>query len=37
MAVRDLAISRGASTLIFDPNLIIEHPTDNYRNMERSV
>ena len=34
MAVRDLAISRGASTLIFDPNLIIEHPSDNYRDMD---
>jgi len=33
MAVRDLAISRGASTLIFDPNLIIENPSDNYRDM----
>jgi hypothetical protein len=34
MAVRDLAISRGASTLIFDPNLIIEKPSDNYRDMD---
>lgn len=33
MAVRDLALSRGASTLIFDPNLIHEHPTDNTRDM----
>jgi ParB family chromosome partitioning protein len=34
MAVRDLAISRGASTLIFDPNIIIEVPEYNTRDME---
>ena len=33
MAVRDLALSRGASTLIFDPLLIQEHPNDNTRDM----
>jgi len=34
MAVRDLALSRGASTLIFDPLLIQEHLNDNTRDME---
>ena len=33
MAVRDLALSRGASTLIFDPLLIHENPSDNTRDM----
>ena len=33
MAVRDLALSRGASTLIFDPLLIQENPSDNTRDM----
>ena len=33
MAVRDLALSRGASTLVFDPLLIQEHPNDNTRDM----
>ena len=34
MAVRDLAISRGASTLIFNPNIIEEVPEYNTRDME---
>ena len=34
MAVRDLALSRGASTLIFDPLLIQENPADNTRQMD---
>lgn len=34
MAIRDLAISRGASTLIFDPRTILENPQDNTREME---
>ena len=31
--VRDLAVSRGASTLIFDPHIIIEDPLYNTRDM----
>src|SRR3990167_10992737 len=34
MAVRDLAISRGASTLIFDPSFIQENSCDNTRDMD---
>ena len=34
MAVRDLAISRGASVLMFDPNTICENPQDNTRDMQ---
>lgn len=34
MATRDLALSRGASTLIFDPCIIKENPSDNTRQMD---
>lgn len=34
MALRDQAISRGASILIFNPNDIMELPEYNVRNME---
>jgi ParB family chromosome partitioning protein len=33
MAVRDLGV-RGPSTIILDPNIILENPDDNYRDMD---